>query len=164
LTQVNDVHASQAIIATMLRRWSPAFARFALVPMLALVFMPSASRLVQAFAAQPQMLMMDGQPCDMNMSDMDMDGMDMSDMGMAGMDMSNMHHPSAGDKHGGHAMPAEGDCAFCPILAALSLPEVFVSSFAALTWPQQWQQSGSFGEISQIAVAGLGARGPPALG
>jgi hypothetical protein len=109
--------------------------------MLALVLMPSVSRVMRAVAVQTQAQEM-----------------------CHGADPDGRQKPFADASHGEHLLPADGDCAYCPILASLSLPETCVFAVAAMTWPQHWEESGTFGQSGQIADTGLGARGPPVTG
>lgn len=142
-------------MGTMTRQWNQVFSRLALAATLALVFMPSLSRLVQAVAAQqPQPAQPHGHAGMHDMAGMHHD--------MAGM--HGMHQPPAQEGHGGPAMPAEGDCDYCPILASLSLPDIHVLAVPALAWPPHWDHAGSLGQPGRIAVTGLGARGPPMPG
>lgn len=110
-------------MGAMSRRWNQAFSRLALAAVLALVFMPSLGRVVRVVAAQPQQ-----------------QAQHHDHAGMAGMhhDMAGMHgmrRSPAQQGHGGPAVPAEGDCEYCPILASLSLPGTCVFAVPALAWP-----------------------------
>lgn len=141
----------------MSRQWSQAFSRLALAAALALVFMPSLSRVMQVAAAQQQRQAQHHHAAAMD--------------GMAAMhDMQGMHASHGMQQapaHDGHRMPAtpaEGDCDYCPILASLSLPDIHVLAVPALAWPPHWDHAGSLGQPGRIVVAGLGARGPPVLG
>jgi len=140
------------IMGPMQRQWNQAISRLALAAVLALAFMPSLSRVVRVVSAP--------QPRPAQHHD---------HAGLAGMhhdmaSMPGMHHPPAQQGHGGPAIPADGDCEYCPILASLSLPGVHVLAVPALAWPPHWDHAGSLGQPGRNVVAGLGARGPPMLG
>ncbi len=138
-------------MGAMSRQWNQVFSRLALAATLALVFMPSLGRVVRVVSAQPQQ-----------------QAQHHDHAGMAGMhDMAGMHgmHQSpAQEGHGGPAVPADGDCEYCPILASLSLPGAYVFAVPALAWPLRWGASGSLGQPGRAVVTGLGARGPPSVG
>ncbi len=108
--------------------------------MLALALVPSLGRLVQGSAMRLHASQVHGHDC------------------------AEMTQPPAGGGNGGHTLPADGDCAYCPILASLSLPAVQVFAIPALSWPRYWNDIGTQGRPREVAATGLGARGPPVHG
>ena len=135
-------------MGSMSRRWNQVFSRLALAAVLALVFMPSLGRVVRVVAAQPQQQAQHHDHAGMH--------------DMAGM--HGMHQPPAQEGHGGPAIPADGDCEYCPILASLSLPGACVFAVPALAWLPRWSDTGSLAQPGRVVGTGLGARGPPFAG
>lgn len=132
----------------MPNRWSAPFKHLALLAMLALVLLPPVGRLVQSAATEAVPL---AQAADtQSLVPMPSHGEHCASMAETVTDRPDLPPTLPGD-----------DCAYCPILAALSLPSAHAIVVPPLVWPAQWATGGSLGQAGPTTTIGLGARGPP---
>lgn len=132
----------------MPNRWSTPFKHLALLAMLALVLLPPMGRLAQAAATEAVALAQ--ATATERLVPMPSHGEHCASMAEAVTDRPDLPPTLPGD-----------DCAYCPILAALSLPSAQGIVVPPLVWPAQWAAGGSLGQRGRTTTAGLGARGPP---